>query len=236
MTYHGGHVLANVKIDLVIWDTWSYSNDPRTGAPLYGTRSVSSFLSNIVRSPLIDWLSEYNTPQQRIGRGSLEGIYTIHPSAANNPATLSPYTIETVLKNKINAGALPGNGPNRLYMIYLPNGKQISISNACAYHSYTNNNGNHAYYAVMPYNVNRGGCRKAIWAMDDLTSSSSHELFEAITDPALSAWYTTNTAGEISDKCNWWEEPTFLPDGQIYIAQRQWSNRYNRCIVYPGFD
>ena len=110
--------------------------------------------------------------------------------AANNPATLTDATIQTVLRNKINLGSLPGNGPNRLYMIYLPKGHQIPNQNACAYHSYTTVGGSNAYYTVMPYDVDRGGCRNAVFYMHDLTSMSSHEMFEAITDPALSAWFT----------------------------------------------
>src|SRR5664279_3743660 len=58
LSYYGGRVLSHVKVDLVVWDRWSYG---RT-VPLSGRRSMSSFFSGITASKYLDWLSEYDTP------------------------------------------------------------------------------------------------------------------------------------------------------------------------------
>ncbi len=59
------------------------------------------------------------------------------------------------------------------------------------------------FYAVMPY-ANCAGCLGGLISVfDALTSTSSHELCEAITDPIPSqGWYDDNL-GEIGDICAW---------------------------------
>src|SRR2546421_113376 len=80
------------------------------------------------------------------------------------------------------------------------------------------------FYAVMPY-ANCAGCLGGLISVfDALTSTSSHELCEAITDPIPSqGWYDDNL-GEIGDICAWKTK-------QIgkYTVQLEWSNKANIC-------
>src|SRR5689334_23491647 len=85
LSYYGGRVLSHVKVDVVVWGSWSY---PST-VPLTGHRSVASFVGGVTNSSALDWLSEYNTPSQRIGRGTLDGIYTVRPAQSANGAVVS---------------------------------------------------------------------------------------------------------------------------------------------------
>jgi len=49
--------------------------------------------------------------------------------------------------------------------------------------------------------------------MDEVVDSLIHELSETVTDPDLSAWYTSGGA-EVGDLCNFIYGPTFLaPNG-----------------------
>src|SRR6266404_3963906 len=58
-----------------------------------------------------------------------------------------------------------------------------------------------------------------------LTSTTSHELCEAITDPIPGqGWYDDNN-GEIGDICAW---QTRTLGG--YTIQLEWSNQANKCI------
>jgi hypothetical protein len=55
---------------------------------------------------------------------------------------------------------------------------------------------------------------------------SSHELVEAITDPALNAWFDPNTSNEIGDICN--RQTTQLGD---FLIQTEWSNSLGACAI-----
>lgn len=113
LSYYGGRVLSHVKVDLVVWDRWSYSST----VPLTGKRSMSSFFRGITASKYIDWLSEYNTPTQRIGRGSLEGVYTVHPPSSANGTRVSDTQINGALRTLIDAGKIPKPSTDRVYTI-----------------------------------------------------------------------------------------------------------------------
>ena len=136
LDYYGGHVLSHVKVDLVVWDTWSYGKS----VPLTGTRSIASFLGGITTSPYLDWLSEYDTPTQHIKRGTLERVYTVHPPAAANGTTVSDTAVADGLRAMIADGRLPRPSTNRLYVVLLRSGQTVftpdgnSRSNFCAYH------------------------------------------------------------------------------------------------------
>jgi hypothetical protein len=69
------------------------------------------------------------------------------------------------------------------------------------------------------------GCLGSLTVLNALTSTSSHELCEAITDtvPGM-GWYDDNN-GEIGDICAW-RTKTLGP----WTVQLEWSNRANACI------
>jgi hypothetical protein len=240
LDYYGGRVLAHVKVDVVVWDHWSYGRS----VPLSGGRSIESFFSAITASPYIDWLDEYDTPSQHIGRGSVEGVYTVHPPAADNGATITGSQIEDGLRALINAQQLPKPSTTRLYAVFFPSRKTIStpggdsVRDFCAYHDTMRwSSRSTAYYAVMPYEVGNRGCKVASSTFDNLTTVTSHELAEAITDPGVGlgkvAWYDGDN-GEIADICA--GGPSSVAhvagaDHVSYAVQRLWSNRAGACIA-----
>jgi hypothetical protein len=66
LQYYGGPMLANVKIQLVYWNSDVANQDKLPG-----------FFSAITQSAYFDWLTEYNTPAVTLGRrapGSLHGL------------------------------------------------------------------------------------------------------------------------------------------------------------------
>jgi hypothetical protein len=96
-----------------------------------------------------------------------------------------------------------------------------SCTTFCGYHNDINGQ---IFYAVMPY-PDCTGCTGALSVIDALTSTTSHELCEAITDPIPGqGWYDDNN-GEIGDICAW---QTKQLDG--YAVQLEWSNQAGRCI------
>ena len=238
LAYYGGRVLGHVKVDVVVWDSWSYG----TTVPLTGPKSISSFFAGVTASKYIDWLSEYDTPTQHIGRGTLEGVYTVHPPASANGTTVSSADIGTALHSMIAAGQLPKPSTTRLYAIFFRSGQTIvspdgnSATDFCAYHDTMSYSSSTAYIAIVPYELRNRGCMPATKSFDDVTTIVSHELVEAITDPGVGlnrvAWYDPS-AGEIGDICAGTSSPAPVTgsDGVRYVVQREWSNRANACIV-----
>jgi len=179
LDYYGGRVLGHVKVDIVVWDRWSYGRS----AHLAGSRSIQSFFKAITASPYVDWLDEYDTPTQHIGRGSVEGVYTVHPPAPDDGATITSNQINDALRTLIAGNQLPKPGTTRLYAIFFPSRKTISTpggdsaSDFCAYHDTTTSGRSTVYYAVMPYEVSNRGCKMASTSFDSLTTVVSSAGF-----------------------------------------------------------
>jgi hypothetical protein len=225
LTYGGGAVLPNVRVVPVFW----------TGRVNASVQSeIHCFYSATVSGSYMDWLSEYDTSSQHIGRGSVAGDITITPSHTGR--RLSDGDIQDELAAQIDSGVLPAPTASTLYMIYFPPGVSISAGGDscvkfCAYHFDFSHNGHQIRYGVMPdfgpgSGCDLGGCGGGT-QFQNVTLASSHELIEAVTDAdPNSAWSGAN--GEIGDVCN--QIPATLP-GTDYIVQRQWSNSRGTCYA-----
>ena len=100
-------------------------------------------------------------------------------------------------------------------------GGSSSCQAFCGYHSAI---GTSTFYAVMPY-PGCSGCLGGLTALDALTSTSSHELCEAITDPVPGSGWYDDTNGEIGDICAWQTKKL-----GTYLVQLEWSNKAARCV------
>ena len=132
-----------------------------------------------------------------------------------------------MLQHQIATNAtFPQPSANTLYFVYLQPGVSIVQGGArscqafCGYHNDINGQ---IFYAVMPY-PGCNGCRGPLSAFDALTSTSSHELCEAITDPIPGRGWYDDTNGEIGDICAW-----KVKSVGAYQVQQEWSNANNRC-------
>ncbi|HTD24600.1 MAG TPA: Ig-like domain-containing protein [Terriglobales bacterium] len=255
LNYYGGRVISNVQVAVVFW----------TANVNFTTHNqIKGFYSTINNSPYIDMLSEYNTvgltgfadgmpgSNQTIGRGTVIGPYTIAPSVTGT--TVDDSQIISELQAQIAAHNLPdpvtdGSGNvNTLYMVYFPLGYTITLQGFlscqqfCAYHgTYTNNNLS-IPYGVMP-DLSAPGCRTGCGSgttFQNLTSVSTHELAESITDTEVGlvgntfvrplAWVDpTGNGQEIGDLCNHIHATL-----SGYTVQEEWSNAMNSCIAPTG--
>jgi len=132
---------------------------------------------------------------------------------------------------------------NAIYMLYLPEGTEVTMDGAhsCSNGGFGGYHGNFSYpgnganivYAMLP---RCGGGPK----MDVLTSTVSHELVEAATDPyaeqpAFSSvdanhffWEILFTGGEVADMCEDFPGAYYHPaetSMSAYLVQRVWSNK-----------
>ncbi len=226
LTYHGGPVLSNVKVQAIFWgDGWQ----PAAQADLIP--QLGRFFTFILQSCLMDLLAEYGVPGHPIGHGQYLGPVTTATPALG--VTVSDLQIQQALQGWITNQTVAAPDANTLYFVYLPPGvvstmgTSSSCAQYCGYHNHFSVAGNQVFYAVEPF-ITCPGCTFGSGILDSLTKVSSHELCEAITDPALDAWWDNSTGEEIGDICN----------GGVatlggFLVQTEWSNTLNACQVCP---
>ena len=151
-----------------------------------------------------------------------------------------------------------GSGYDHVYHVFLPKGVDVCFAGTqtcyspdnratfvfCAYHGSVDfQDIGHVVYTVEPFQ-NVKGCAVAQpspnGALVDSTSSTlSHELIEAITDPDGTAWVARGSliedGAEIGDIC---ETPTgqfgvVSLSGKSYKIQPEYSNKYHACTDAP---
>ena len=221
LTYRGGPLLSNVQVFTIFWGQ-GWSQPPQSDI----IQQLNSYFDYILTSPLMDQLAEYNTQTQTIGHGSRTGTATI--TTPDPGQTVADSAIQTMLQNEIANNTLPQPTANTLYFVYLPTGVVVdqggssSCQSFCGYHD-TINNGQ-IFYAVMPY-PDCNGCSGNLAAFNALTSTSSHELCEAITDPIPGQGWYDDANGEIGDICSWKTKQV-----GNYTIQQEWSNSAGACV------
>jgi hypothetical protein len=229
LDYYGGPVISNVQVHTVYWSSRvKFQSD------------LDGFYAAVTQSPYFDWLDEYATPTQHIGRGSFAGSYV--DGAAPSGKTITNQQIIAELGRLIDHRKLPSPKADDLYMVHFPPGVTITMDDGsascaqfCAYHYTFVHKGKNVYYGVMP--DLGGACRAGCGGgsqLDDTMAASSHEMIEAVTDGAVGlanslapplAWYDA-TNGEIGDIC---VGQTASVAG--YTVQLEWSNANGACIA-----
>ena len=219
LTYRGGPLLTSVKVFTVFWGT-AWQTSPNSAL----ATQINEFFKFVVSSALMDQLSEYSVTGQAIGHGSFVGTVTITQPALSHSVTDA--AIQNTLQQEITSNSVPMPDANTLYFIYLPPGTAVvqGGSRSCqAFCGYHDSFGSGIYYAVMPF-PNCAGCLGGMTNLDALTSTSSHELCEAITDPVPGQGWYDDTHGEIGDICAWQTKKL-----GNYTVQLEWSNKNASC-------
>ena len=220
LTYRGGPLLTSVQVFTLFWgDGWQ-------GQPQGDVmQQVIQFFDYIVTSSLLDQLGEYSVAGKTIGHGANLGAT---PAAGALGQSVDDSAIQQFIQQEISSNsAVPQSTPNSLYFVYLPPGVSVSLdgsascSTFCGYH---NDISGQIFYAVMPY-PDCAGCSGALTVLDAITSTTSHELCEAITDPVPGQGWYDDANGEIGDICAW--QTKKLGD---YMVQLEWSNKAGKCI------
>jgi len=228
LTYHGGPVLGAVQVVPIYWGAFWANGD---GSQL--ATELDAFFDFILTTSLMDLLGEYSTTTTMIGHGGRLSSVKVTASEPGDPTAtgrqVSDEQIQQALQGWIVAGTIPATTANTLYFVYLPPdcvsmlGTDQSCQVFCGYHNHSTNG---VFYAVEPY-ITCLGCSFGT-ILDSLTKVSSHELAEAVTDPALDAWFDPASGDEIGDICN--SSTTHLGG---YLVQDQWSNAQSACVIAP---
>ena len=217
LTYRNGPLLTAVEVCTIFWGA-AWHNAP--AAILVG--QLNAFFDAILTSALIDQLGEYSVPGAAIGHGSRV------TSSVLDTVPTTPSLTDQQLRDALRSAlpSLPAPTPNGLYSIFLPPNVAVVMDGGrscqafCGYHDAIDNQ---IFYAVLPY----PGCSPCVGDLDEfdaLTSTASHELAEAITDPVPGTGWYDDTHGEVGDICAW--RTKRLGD---YVVQLEWSNAAQAC-------
>jgi hypothetical protein len=220
LTYRQGPLLVSVKVFTIFWGQ-AWQTSPNSDL----ANQINQFFSFLVSSALMDQLAEYSVPGKAIGHGSFIGTATITQPALSHSITDS--AIQQMLQQQINNNSsVLKPDANTLYFVYLPPGTAVvqGGSRSCqAFCGYHDTFGSGIYYAVMPF-PNCAGCLGGMTNLDALTSTSSHEFCEAITDPVPGQGWYDDAHGEIGDICAWQTKKL-----GNYTVQLEWSNKDASC-------
>jgi hypothetical protein len=216
LTYRGGPLLTAVEVVTVFWGSaWQSQGD------LIGR--INAFYDTVLQSEYMDALAEYSVQGRSIGRGTRTGTATL--SIPEPGSSVTDAEIRSFLQGAVGT-SLPAVTPNSLYAVYLPSGTSVafdggrSCGSFCGYH---NNIEGGIYYSVIP-DPDCSGCLGGLQPFDALTSISSHELAEAVTDPVPGSGWYDDAYGEIGDICAWQTETL-----EGYTVQKEWSNAQGTC-------
>jgi len=223
LTYRGGQLLSEVEVITTFWgDGWE--QQPQSDI----LQGISQFFDFILTSELMDQLAEYSVDGQTIGQGQHLGASIVTPSQPFGNE-VSDAQLQQLLQDFLAGNPdVPQPTSNRLYFLYLPPSVEVvmtggdrSCQKFCGYHSSIQGN---IFYAVMPFPC-EGGCTGGLPILEALTSVSSHELCEAITDAVPGQGWYNDPKGEIGDICAWKQKQV-----GDYTVQQEWSNQSNACI------
>ena len=218
LTYRKGPLLSAVQVFTVFWGNGWKAKPQSELVP-----ELNAFFDFVLTSALIDQLAEYNAGGVTIGHGRRTGSITVPAKLA---ASVTDAAIQAFIRQQIAAKKLPKATANTLYFVFLPPGVRVVMGGSssctafCGYHS---NIGTSTFYAVMPY-PGCDGCLGGLATLDALTSTSSHELCEAITDPLPGQGWYDDANGEIGDICAWKTKQL-----GAYTVQLEWSNKAGAC-------
>jgi hypothetical protein len=221
LTFRNGPLIASVEVFTVFWGS-AWQSAPNNAM----MHEVNQFFDFILTSSLIDQLTEYDVANFKITHGRRTGTTLITSPVLHH--SVNDSTIQHTLQHEIATNnAFPQSTPNTLYFLYFPPGVKViqggagSCTAFCGYHNDINGQ---IFYAAMPF-PGCAGCTGGLQPSDALTSTSSHELCEAITDAIPGQGWYDDVNGEIGDICAWKTKKV-----GNYTVQLEWSNKANKCV------
>jgi len=256
-SYYGGRVLGSPQVVQVLYGSGTYSST------VAGTVSpnIATFYTGILKSPYVDWLSEYNTPAapngtgQSIGRGAFAGRYQITPAVSGG--TVDDTQVQTELKSQIAQGHLPSpaldaaGNPRTMYAVQFPHGLQVTQGGvgqalACAFHGAVAAGQTQEFYYTLipdlePQTPGGDGQCGGSSTFETETIVSSQQLLDVMTNPEgpLSSsatapptgWYDFNDGYDVADYCAAQAAAVYGSDGIAYMVTRGYSDQASNCVI-----
>lgn len=256
LVYFGGPVMHTLRAYTIFWAPAGHPIDSG-----YQTL-LNRYLSDIGGSSFYNIVTQYYDnpgPVQIQNVSTLGGTFidtTSYPHAGTASDPLQDSDIRASAARAIAQNNWP-TGTSNMFFVFTPQGVESCLDSTdctpgtahpsyCAYHGDFVYSGNQVIYANMPYDETwTTQCRSFTTspngniAADSEISTSSHEHFEAATDPLLNAWFDLS-GYEIGDKCAYnygsisSDGHNVVLNGNKYIAQQEWSNAGSGCALSYG--
>ncbi len=235
LSFYGGPLLQAPVLHAVFWGT-QVAPDTQS--------AVTSWFGDLAQSVTVPMLGQYDTasPAQFITQMHFAG--SVMDVDAPTQTTISDQDIQVELTRMIDAGTVPANDGNQLYIMYMPPGATVttqfgnSCQAFCGYHGSFYRNGTNAFYAVIP-DMTLEPCKSACaydpTPINDVYLTTSHEVVEATTDAGVGvistgapsyAWIDPLTGNEIGDIC----AGLSFTSAAGFMQQQEWSNAAQGCV------
>lgn len=244
---HSGPVMHNPFDYLIFWLPTGYSFESSNDSSY--EQLIIRYFSDICKTnALYPILHQYPDAIGRIGSCSLGGYwidnsnYTGGRGSQSNP--LTDADVQNEVTNAMTQNSWGSNNGNNLFLVYT--GYNVyscasfgcSFSKYCAYHDFFWS-GTYVIYANMPDAGTSNGCQAPTSPNNDASADSeinvsSHEQFEAFTDPTLGSWFS-NSGNEIGDECIGIfgsDRATLVVGADSYLVQDEWSNDLGACTLF----
>ncbi|MHB8420339.1 MAG: hypothetical protein ACYDCL_19885 [Myxococcales bacterium] len=189
----------------------TYSDDPNAAS----LQADAAWMADGGYLPLV-------AGQYGVGDGTVQFVDLGPSSGAPTGTTTNPNAFPSYFQSLFNAGTLPADALENLYILYLPSSwadTQSFCQSAGGYHTYfVEPNGEAPVYAIIP------NCQGPL---SEIEYAASHEVIEAATDPYIGSWTMSPDSpwyylgGELGDMCAYVSQDVNGP----YTATLIWSNQ-----------
>jgi hypothetical protein len=263
----GGSIMQRAKLYAIFWIPAALQNGGSTGMPVayqnLQTRLLADYTANGIDNnntqyyQIIGPTTYIQNAAGVILNNGLAGFAVDNApypaSGCFDTATPGNCITDAQIQAEIQrVMALKGwtSGPNKMFLLYTSSGEgscfdaggtSCAYTDYCAYHGFIGTSPP-IIYANMPFG-NLSVCAagqpspNGDAVADSVTSTASHEITEAITDPFLNAWFTAQ-GYEIGDLCaynygtNTWDAGAAneLWNGNFYEVQQEFDNHAGGCV------
>lgn len=223
MQYYGGPVMTGSTDIFIIWyGNWGADTSQTILPSFFGSLTGSDYMN-------IALLYDNGAGTKVSNTINFGGAINVPASATYGITSVSDANIAKLVTDAQGSAALPTES-NAIYFVYTAPGiRQEEDTVACGWHSNTGST-KYSWVSPDPGCDFLGGVTGNVYA-DALTETSSHEMFEALTDPNVGdalflgpplGWYDA-TYGENGDMC---VLSNFAADlnGKSFDVQSIWVN------------
>ena len=226
LQYGGGKVEVTNTNYAIFWEPSGHASAP-------GYQSlITRFFNDVGGSALFNTTTQY---YQDLGSGqqSIQNFSTFGGAIIDTTPFPAGGVTDADLQSIVKKYAGHGYPLDAEYFVYTGPGGEV-VSSYCAYHSYVTISGVTTRYADEPYG-GQSGCETPASpngnaAADSAINTTSHELWESITDPNTGDGWVALDGDEGSDECNFLfgsqdaaGADVYLK-GHPYILQEEWDN------------
>jgi hypothetical protein len=203
VTFNGGELLPHVEVQALYYGS-KWSTDPQAHAQ---SQQFDTYLNYLVGSPYMTALS---TAGYNVGTGTAQAGVTDNTVLKGHRITDGK--LRSAVQADIDSGVLAAPDANRLYVIFVQPGTIVkagfgtSVRSFLGYHDHfkghdAQGKSHDIRYAVLPYQSRPNAVdHSAPDQFGSMTSTISHEVAEAATDPVPGdSWYDNDFNGEIAD-------------------------------------